>query len=645
MLRGHRSTFKPTSGSCQIRNNAPLGVTQSIGLGASADAGFSADDNFGEIQLINTISVPSNASIIRIYMSADGSPAACIEYSDPCEGGGTVTCPADSECCPTPCTTGLCCTKETGQCENGICQEDCDGCWLVFDAGASQAEIDEQCKFCGNAACCDCVNQCICEEGPLCFGEDQGSNCDPVPDCNSCDTEPPTGGFKCVSGDCDNPGAVDECGCVADNSKFPEYENLLLCLQGCEEEPKTRYTCCPGDGCKQFGEGELDCLGGTPFCTERACEECCEEGVTNFSRSTTAYASSVIPAFSTNKKNAGDNLSATQKSILDRGKPTLTTATAITSATAKAYNARLLHANLLDVTGAKVQTTRREVIVENTGSCDVCKERTPSPSKNVNCGSAIPSMVILEYDVGQVCSDVIKLQFQLLNITNTAGGLDLICILQGQVPVISGNNPFRTLLVDVVQSGYVIPNGNEGTIDCDSDDCGITFDCTGTTIVNGKYPTITSSIEGDDADAYTIPEEQPAFLLNGGKLQHTRPSSHTLEEIDFSITTTVLGIGSEKEVYTSPADADRIPTITGGPANHSDGGNSNITTKLVFDLDAIAAETAGNTYISVLDTNTLQHHYGVPGMGDCAIAGEYATSGEALFAAVFSDTPQEVESV
>ena len=131
MLRGHRSTFKPTSGSCLDRTNSPLGITQSIGLGENTDVGFSAGDNFTDFEIseINVIDVPSDASIVRVYTTAAGKQAACITYGDPCREGGSFSCPADSDCCPVPCNSGICCTPETGECSNGVCESDCKACW------------------------------------------------------------------------------------------------------------------------------------------------------------------------------------------------------------------------------------------------------------------------------------------------------------------------------------------------------------------------------------------------------------------------------------------------------------------------------------------------------------------------------------
>lgn len=666
MLRGHRSTFKPTSGSCLDRNNSPLGITQSIGLGENTDAGFTSGDNFTDFELtpaVTIIDVPSDASIVRVYTTAAGKQAACITYSDPCNNGGSFSCPADSGCCPA-CTTGICCVPETGECNNGICEEDCEGCWTKFDVKASQDDVDAKCEYCGKCACCDEASKspfCECSEdgvtppedgsGALCFSV-PGGNCRAVDSCVECEKDPDTF-WRCDGPDgCD--GGVGACQCReftgggGSNTEAECEKANPRCGQ--KDAGDEAFQCC-ASGCNAITIAEgfpVVCADGGPgtiFCTEEACNECCASGVTEFFRSNSAYASSVIPAFSTNKKNAGDNLSATQKSILDRGKPTLTTATAINASDTKAYNARLLHANLLDVSAAIQPTNAREIVFEPTGSCDVCVDRKPDNDENVNCGSAIPSMFIAEYNVGELCASLTKVELLVYKVIQTIDGTTekeelVIIILRGTPKDSSGNSlgNTETLLVDVAESGYIIKNNAQGTIDCDT--CGITYDCEGTVLVNGRYPTITSNIEENDRQKYSIPENQPPFLLDGDKLQHIRNSSHTLGERIFSITTTVLGIGSEKEVYTSPADADRIPTITGGPADHDNELNSNITTKLVFDSDAIAAETQGNTYISVQNTGTLQHHYGVPGLGDCAIAGEYATSGEALFAAVFSDTPQ-----
>ncbi len=669
MLRGHRSTFKPTSGSCLDRTNSPLGITQSIGLGENTDAGFTLGDNFTDFEIaeINVIDVPSDASIVRVYTTAAGKQAACITYSDPCREGGSFSCDADSECCPEPCETGICCTPETRECINGVCKSDCKTCWQSFPPDASQEDIDAACEYCGKCACCDESSGspfCKCNDigdpdddgdGALCFSAPAG-NCRAVDSCTECETEPPTEVWRCEGPDgCD--GGYSSCECRkfesgSGSSSKEQCESANPACKGGAEPGERIFQCCSG-GCQPVvipTDGPpASCAGGGSFyCTEALCIECCAKGVTEFNRTSSVYASSVVPAFSTAKK-AGDDLSATEKSILDRGKPTLTTATAISASTATAFKARLLHANLLDVSAAIQPSTSKEIVVDFTGSCDVCTDRKLDNDENVNCGSVIPSMFIAEYNIGGLCASLTNVQLTVLKVIQTIEGTEqkeelVIIILQGTPVDSSGNSlgNIETLLVDVAESGYLVPNTGQGTIDCE--ECGITYDCEGTLLVNGRYPTITSNIESNDREKYGIPTAQPAFPVLDGKLQHIRPSSHTIGERSFSITTTVLGIGSEKEVYTSPADADRIPTITGGPANHSDGGNSNITTKLVFDLDAIAAETQGNTYISVLDTNTLQHHYGVPGMGDCAIAGEYATSGEALFAAVFSDTPQEVDT-
>lgn len=670
MLRGHRSTFKPTSGSCLDRNNSPLGITQSIGLGENTDVGFTSGDNFTDFELtpeVTIIDVPSDASIVRVYTTAAGKQAACITYSDPCNNGGSFSCPADSGCCPA-CETGICCVPETGECNNGICKEACKGCWTEFDVNASQDDVDAKCEYCGKCACCEEGSDspyCECSEdgvtppedgsGALCFSVPAG-NCRAVDSCTECDFggDP---GWRC-EGPAGCGGGYGDCQCRlfetgGGAASKAECEEANPSCKGGAEPGERIFQCCAGSGCVPIvipsdGSPPQLCSGsGGFFCTEGDCSKCCAKGVTEFNRTASAYASSVIPAFSTNKKNVGDNLSATQKSILDRGKPTLTTATAINASDTKAYNARLLHANLLDVSAAIQPSNAREIIFEPTGSCDVCVDRKPDNDENVNCGSAIPSMFIAEYNVGELCASLTKVQLLVYKVIQTIEGTTekeelVIIILQG-TPVDSSGNSLgisETLLIDVAESGYIIKNNAQGTIDCDT--CGITYDCEGTVLVNGRYPTITSNIEENDREKYAIPEDQPAFPLDGDKLQHIRTSSHTLGERSFSITTTVLGIGSEKEVYTSPADLDRIPTITGGPADHDNESNSNITTKLVFDSDAIAAETEGNTYISVENTGTLQHHYGVPGLGACAIVGtnDKATSGEALFAAVFSDTPQ-----
>ena len=667
MLRGHRSTFKPTSGSCLDRTNSPLGITQSIGLGENTDVGFSAGDNFTDFEIseINVINVPSDASIVRVYTTAAGKQAACITYGDPCREGGSFSCPADSDCCPVPCNSGICCTPETGECSNGVCESDCKACWQSFPPDATQAEIDEACEYCGKCACCDESSKspfCKCEDesGALCFSAPAG-NCRAVDSCAECDTEPPTEVWRCEGPDgCG--GGYGSCECrqfeSGDGSSTKEQCEIAnpTCRGGGAGGGETIYQCCSG-GCQAVtiptdGSPPAGCGGGgTYYCTEDLCIECCAKGVTEFSRTSSAYASSVVPAFSTLKK-AGDDLSATEKSILDRGKPTLTTAEAIDTQTAIAFNARLLHANLLDVSAAIQPSTSKQIVVEFTGSCDVCTDRKPVNDENVNCGSVIPSMFIAEYNIGELCASLTKVELVVSKVIQDIEGTDqkeefVIISLRGTPLDGSGNTigDRQVLLVDVAESGYLVPNTGQGTIDCET--CGITYDCEGTLLVNGRYPTITSNIELNDREKYGIPTAQPAFPLNGGKLQHIRTSTHILLERSFSITTTVLGIGSEKEVYTSSADVDRIPTITGGPANHSNESDNNITTKLVYDSDAIQAELAelaGNTYISVINPSTLQHHYGVPGMGDCAIAGEYANSGEALFAAVFSDTPQEVDT-
>ena len=660
MLRGHRSTFKPTSGSCLDRTNSPLGVVQSVGLGENTDAAFTLGDNFTDFEIaeINVIDVPSDASIVRVYTTAAGKQAACITYSDPCSIGESFPCPSDSKCCPEPCETGVCCIPETGECNNGVCEFDCKGCWESFPPDASKQEVEDKCEYCGKCACCDEGSKspfCECEDasGALCFSLPAG-NCRPVDTCTECKTDPPTEVWRCEGPDgCGGGYGSCECRQFESGDGSPTKEQCELANPTCAGGGATGgdriYQCCSG-GCQPVtiptdGTPPTSC-GGSYYCTQDLCNECCAKGVTEFSRTSSAYASSVVPAFSTLKK-AGDDLSATEKSILDRGKPTLTTAEAINAQTAIAFNARLLHANLLDISGGTESTTAREVVVEFTGSCDVCKDRTILPDENINCGSVIPSMFIAEYNIGELCASLTKVELVVLKVIQDIEGTDqkeeLVIISLRGTPVDGNGNTVgdaQVLLVDVAESGYLVPNTGQGAIDCDT--CGLTYDCEGTLLVNGRYPTITSNIESNDREKYSIPAEQPAFPLNGDKLQHIRTSAHTLRERSFSITTTVLGIGSEQEVYTSSADVDRIPTITGGPANHSDESDNNITTKLVFDRDAIAAETAGNTYISVLNSSTLQHHYGLPGFGLCTIVGQNEVSGEALFASVFSDTPQSV---
>ena len=669
MLRANRSTFKPTAGSCLDRNNSVFSNPESLGFGEETDVSFNSSDNFTDFENASTqlITVPSDASIIRVYASAGGVFASCRTYTDPCAAGGSpiVLCPSNSDCCPN-CATGLCCIKETGQCGNGVCEDDCDGCWQKFSPEASAEAVEEACKFCGNAACCDCQNGCSCIEGPLCFGKGIGSNCDPVPDCNSCNTQPPGTSWKCGEKECEDSPT---CACVEieGTSGYPTQAQCEAANPGCTaKEPGDRIYLCCDTGCIEATYPDSKdpiptCPGGigSPFyCTEDQCAECCdsERGIA-FSRENSAFNDVVVPAFSTNKKNAGDDLSSTELSILNLGKPTLTTATSIDNNTANAYNARLLHANLLNSTNVfrNIDNSSLVLLQEQAGETDTCNVCDSDggflPGENVNCGSALPSMFIAEYDLGELCSSLTKVELEVVKILsvvdrNSDVKEEYLKIEVFATPLNSDGNEIGSrelLLVDVVESGYVVPNDEEGTIDCDT--CGLTFDCTGTEVVNGGYPTIKNSIDSSDIAKYSIPVNQATFPILNTKLQNKRISTHQLGDSTVSITTCVLAVGSNSiPIYTSGADDDMIALVTGGPADFSPKGtNTNLTTRLVTDSDRALSETAGNTFIDGSPSsseNPLQNHYGLPGMGECAIAGEYSTPGEALFAVVFSDTPR-----
>ena len=331
--------------------------------------------------------------------------------------------------------------------------------------------------------------------------------------------------------------------------------------------------------------------------------------------------------------------------ILNRGVPSLQTASNITKATADAYNSRLLHANLIGVFSPVTENST--IVLEQGETCNVCHDgHVLKTDETINCGSSIPSMFYAEYDLSELCSDTIEV---IVTVSNRHVDIENTSIQESLLEVriearsltndgIALGETYTTLLVDPVESGYVIPNSNAGTIDCDS--CGITFDCDGTIVVNGGYPTIVDVPTQNDISKYNIPTAQhDGFPTLEGKLQNARTTNHTLEDYTFNIITTVLAVGSQSvPIYTSAANADMIDLITGGPADHTAGNSSTtIATKLVGDSERVTSQSAGNTYING-STNSLQNHYGLPGMASCAVDGEYATPGEGLFAAIFTDT-------
>jgi hypothetical protein len=343
-------------------------------------------------------------------------------------------------------------------------------------------------------------------------------------------------------------------------------------------------------------------------------------------------------------------------SILNFGEPTLTTAQNINEQTAKAYNSRLLYLNNLNSnTYATTNVSESdEVIVLSSlgGDCNVCIGGEPIVDEFVMCGVANPSMFIAEYNVGSLCSETIELSIKVNRQTQSEETLSvelIACLKDNDGTPLSGGE--FTLLKDVVTSGSVNGNDSDGERTCDEDfPCGITFDCTGTQVINGSYPTLRRSIKAVDRQFYRIPDDQFGFEIVGSgnqeKTTNVRNSNHTIGDGTFPIVTTVLARGNNEDdpepMYENSSVDSMIPNLIGGAADHTPRNDTTtIGDRLLDDVDRGTSQTQGVTFING-NSNSLSEEYGIPNTECINDTNLDVDGGESLFAMVYTDTSRPI---
>lgn len=676
MLRAHKSTFKPTASNCLTRDDVTFGKYQSLGLGSTDDAAFDASDDFEDFTDSSyTYIIPDYTNIVRVYLSAGAPVSNCVQYGDPCNvSDAEVFCPAGSACCPI-CENNanqvICCEPENGSCEVK-CPEDCtpatpsspwNNCTNQVEyTGQDAEEIAEICEQCGKFGCVadcgsnlpGCIGRCI-EQGYDGCSEDVYNTAG----CNDeCGVEPPTTSWVCGA---DEACSVPPCGVCREVPGSKGYGSKAECTikSSCgTKETDPRADCC-GGVCREIppGEDPLECNDGNDpilYCSLEDCEICntCQTQLSN-----SVYSSvSVVPAFSTGKKNTGDDLSANELSILNFGEPTLTTAQNINEQTAKAYNSRLLYLNILNsntYATTNVSESDEIIVLSNLGGdCNVCLEGDAILDEYVMCGVANPSMFIAEYNVGGLCSETIELSIKVNRRTfngNEDLSVELIACPKDNDGSALGEE--FTLLKDVVTSGVVTPNGNAGGRICEEEfPCGITFDCTGTEVRNGSYPTLTRTIKNSDVLEFRIPDDQVGFetagVGNQEKTTNVRNSNHTIGDGTFSIVTTVLARGNNEDdpepMYKNSSVDSMIPNLIGGAADHTPRNDTTtIGDRLLDDVDRATSQTQGVTFING-NSNSLSEEYGIPNTECTNNTDVGVDGGESLFAVVYTDRSRPI---
>lgn len=649
MLNAHRSTFKPDATNCLIRNDTTFTTYGSTGLGASADANFSNDDDFFDFSINNTTTfiLPSFVPIVRIYLAAGAPDSGCVEYDNPCSVGGAVyTCPSTSKCCP--CDQVICCESD-GEC--GVkCTDACDGDEIPF-TGQSSNDIEVICNCCNKVYCKDVGGTKECTD--LTIGDGNCTSAQTAEACAATCTNEETTWYCPNTTDCGSPvgGVCNACVEVIGNTG--PYGSLAECnfKSQCSKTTGTVYTCCADGTCLDLDQPGEVCSAGDnqgTYCTKELCESCeeCQAPVA----SSTMYSSiinSVTTSLPSTKKVAGDSLSSTEVAILNYGVPSFKVMDNISAETARAYNSRLLYVN--SINNEIIISGDREITLESTGpdaDCDVCLDQG-SDAGYKGCGSANPAMYIAEYNIGDLCSANTEVSISVTREFTDNGNEELAVIFKAKPIYNTGLFGDEVILLkDVVTSGFVTGNGNVGTIDCET--CDVIFDCAGTTVDHGLYPTLTREITAANRTLYAIPVEQTNFNSTGSgelvKTTNIRNSNHTIGIGIFPIVTTVLAKGNnddpQEPMYKDTSDDTMIPNCVGGNANHN-GNNSDTTIgdRLLDDIDRAASQDDPDSDLYISGTvGSLQNEYGLP-HETCANANDVnADGGESLFAAIYTDT-------